>query len=490
MERLNLRNTTFIIPLYLESEDRKLNLHITLAYLSKHLDTNIIILEHDTVSKVPQILENLNLDTNIKYVFSENKAGNDIFHRTRFLNEMLDLVETQVVVNYDVDILLRPDVYFECQEKILDGSDLIYPYFWGDSQYQIHSPGRHTIHTTNDIDLIAPQHMAITRSEYGHCQFFSTKSYREGGMENENFISYGPEDKERGYRFQKLGYKVEWLNNMVYHIEHSRGVNSSSANPHMANNNNFLSQVQSYTEGELRHYYDNIGYLSKYSNQHVVPELISEPIPEPYVEDEKNIANKIFHEEVQRWFEDDGDLTHRLSYDLTDNSNIIDVGGYRGEWAAAMFANHMCNIEVFEPVSEYWQFIHNRFLKNTKIIAHKSGLSHKTETIDIVKKSQESSMFIEAGDDVLEAIYMLDINDHLANCGIVDLIKINIEGSEYDIFENISDDSLNKLKNIQIQFHSFVDNCITRRDAIRERLAITHDCTYCYDFVWENWRLK
>ena len=37
-----------------------------------------------------------------------------------------------------------------------------------------------------------------------------TEIYKKAYGENENFISYGPEDQERAYRFKKLGYKVEW----------------------------------------------------------------------------------------------------------------------------------------------------------------------------------------------------------------------------------------------------------------------------------------
>src|ERR1017187_8584317 len=126
--KLDLTKTTFIIPIYIESQDRKTNLTITLSYLFKHLDTNVIVLEHDTVSKVPNILKELNLENKLTYIFSKNESGNDVFHRTKFLNQMLHCVKTPVVVNYDVDILLKPEVYLECQNKILSGSDLIYPY--------------------------------------------------------------------------------------------------------------------------------------------------------------------------------------------------------------------------------------------------------------------------------------------------------------------------------------------------------------------------
>lgn len=262
--KLNLTDTTFIIPIYIESPDRALNVKIVLSYLLKHLDTNIIILEHDIKPKVPEILEQLGIKDKIKYIFSENISGHDVFHRTKFLNEMLYQVTTKVVVNYDTDVLFNPEVYLECQNKILTGSDLIYPYFWGDSQRQVYNSGRNKIQADLTLDSLIESDYNTCRSEFGHCQFFNTNSYREGGMENEMFISYGPEDKERGYRFNKLGYKVEWLNNIVYHIEHSRGINSSSKNPHISTNNNVLSTIQSLTAEQLKEYYRNIEYIKKY----------------------------------------------------------------------------------------------------------------------------------------------------------------------------------------------------------------------------------
>jgi hypothetical protein len=35
-----------------------------------------------------------------------------------------------------------------------------------------------------------------------------------------------------------------------------------------------------------------------------------------------------------------------------------------------------------------------------------------------------------------------------------------------------------------------VDHAFDRMRAIQEQLAITHQLTYQYEFVWENWRLK
>ena len=68
-------------------------------------------------------------------------------------------------------------------------------------------------------------------------------------------------------------------------------------------------------------------------------------------------------------------------------------------------------------------------------------------------------------------------------------MKINIEGGEYPLLESISDAGmLNSVDNFQIQFHDFVDDAVARRAAVLESLSQTHECTWCYEFVWENWK--
>jgi hypothetical protein len=260
---INLKEATFIIPIGIESNDREINTFITLSYLCKHLNTNIIIYEFDEESKVELILNKIDKgNTSINHIFK--KKDQNLFHRTKFLNEMLVLVKTPVVINYDVDILLEPFVYRKCVDKIINGQDLVYPYFWGDSQKRIYYNGRDKIKGSLDLSVLNNDDIDTVRSEYGHCQFFDTNSYKKGGMENELFISYAPEDQERGYRFKTLGYNVEWSDDLVYHIEHTRGENSSSANPMMSHNNNLFKMIKSLNIGSLISYYENIEYIKKY----------------------------------------------------------------------------------------------------------------------------------------------------------------------------------------------------------------------------------
>ena len=377
-----------------------------------------------------------------------------------------------VVVNYDVDVLLQPEVYLDCQNKILAGVDLIYPYFWGDSQYQVNYSGRNLVQSTGSLANLESRNVAIARSEYGHCQFFNAKSYRAGGMENESFISYGPEDKERGLRFKKLGYKVQWENNYVYHLEHTRGSDSSTQNPHMDHNNRLFTGLEKLNKEELRNHYNRVAYINK------------------YIMNEKEEAQGIFFREVSRWFADGGDATFRLNYNLNSDSTVLDIGGFQGGFASDIYSMYKPTIHVFEPIKKHADFISNRFKLNDSINIHNVALGNRNSHETIIVSAESSSLFIDSTGKQMENIEILAFNEYVDDIEHVGLAKINIEGSEFDLLESISDKNLIKLENLQIQFHTFVDNCITRRDAIRARLQKTHVCTYCYDFVWENWELK
>ena len=64
-----------------------------------------------------------------------------------------------------------------------------------------------------------------------------------------------------------------------------------------------------------------------------------------------------------------------------------------------------------------------------------------------------------------------------------------IEGSEYPLLIHLAKlNSLDLVEEYQIQFHNFIPDAIPKRDNIIEYLSQTHKRTWCYYFVWENWK--
>lgn len=195
--------------------------------------------------------------------------------------------------------------------------------------------------------------------------------------------------------------------------------------------------------------------------------------------------------EFGRWFADFGDSTHRLNYDLNKDSVYIDVGAYIGDFAKKIHDKFKCYVYCFEPLDCYFQQITKTFAGIDNVEYYCIGLGNKNENVDMNIDNDASSAYKKGQHVQTVSIRKIDDVFNKLNIKHVDLIKINIEGAEYDLLDYIIEKQLHKkMKNIQIQFHDFYPNAHERRELIRNALKDTHDLTYDYAFVWENWRLK
>jgi FkbM family methyltransferase len=191
------------------------------------------------------------------------------------------------------------------------------------------------------------------------------------------------------------------------------------------------------------------------------------------------------------WFKDNGDKTLRLDYQLDSRSVVFDLGGYEGQWASDIFSKYSCYIHVFEPHPAYCLNIKKRFYPNPKITVYEFGLSNENKKLEMNVSFDSSSLYKRGGEFV--DICLVDCRDFFKTNRVsqIDLLKINIEGGEYDLLECLVETHyLKNIKNIQIQFHDFVPQALERMRNIQTRLSDTHTLTYQYEFVWENWKLK
>jgi FkbM family methyltransferase len=191
-----------------------------------------------------------------------------------------------------------------------------------------------------------------------------------------------------------------------------------------------------------------------------------------------------------QWLKDKGELK-RFDYPLNENSIVFDLGGYKGEFTEEIYNKFNCTVYVFEPVYELFKIIKDKFNKNDKINVFNFGLSDCNKSLEINLADNASSIYGKNG--VKETIKLVSIFDFISENKIhyVDLLKINIEGGEYEVLpELINKGYVVNIENLQIQFHDFVDDAISKREKIINNLSKTHSSTFSYYMVWENWRLK
>lgn len=267
---IDLKNTTFIIPIKIEHDDRYRNAKVVLNYINSNFKTNVFI--HETArgeSKLDFLSDLGNLNIKL-WKFDEADYDQPIpFHRTKYLNIMLDSVETPVTINYDIDVILDPSNYKECEEMITSGvADVIFPYENGNGQFMVEMGFDYEGFANSNYDinfLNSSNSKTAAPAECGHCIFFNTDVYKKRGGENENFISYGPEDKERMYRFQKLENIVVWREGKhVFHFEHHRGNDSWVTNPYFQHNWKVFDDIKLMDKHTLEEYYKNQDYTNLY----------------------------------------------------------------------------------------------------------------------------------------------------------------------------------------------------------------------------------
>jgi FkbM family methyltransferase len=197
--------------------------------------------------------------------------------------------------------------------------------------------------------------------------------------------------------------------------------------------------------------------------------------------------------EVRRWFMNNGDHTLRLDYPLREDSVVFDLGGYHGDFAASMVERYNCHVHVFEPMPEFARMCATRFAGNSKVRVLPFGLSSTNGEFRISAAADGSSIVRSNAATESIAVQVRAFAEYVNEAGVdkIDLMKINIEGGEYDVLPHvIAQGWIGRIAHLQIQFHDFVEGHLAKRDAIRAQLAATHAETWCYWFVWENWSIQ
>jgi FkbM family methyltransferase len=194
-----------------------------------------------------------------------------------------------------------------------------------------------------------------------------------------------------------------------------------------------------------------------------------------------------------RWLKSNySDPFIRLDWNLTEKSIVFDVGAYRGDWTNFIFAQSLATVHAFDPV--YGPTLLQHFKNVPKIHVHPYGLGGETRSAPIAVNGGSSSFcYYPNHPNVMKAeicSFQDFLRDWPEDIESIDLMKINSEGSEFELLEEIIRLGWHKrIRNFQIQFHDFMPRAVERRQAIAGELNQSHTRVYYYPWVWEVWRL-
>ena len=227
--QLRLHDISFLFVLCLDSIERLENIIGSLNFLIKNFEITIVVLE---IAPYKKIETKKLLGKNIQYQFF--KDSDSIFHRTRYINQMVLEATTQFISVWDTDVIIAPGQIIQGFELLASvEADFVIPY------------DKHALDTTPIIRKLFLEDGEIETLEQNRSKMkemyapnpldgafmANREAYIEAGMENEDFYGWGMEDGERFYRWQRLGYKIKRVPGPLYHLSHGRGINSMFHNP-------------------------------------------------------------------------------------------------------------------------------------------------------------------------------------------------------------------------------------------------------------------
>ena len=209
------------------------------------------------------------------------------FHRTRYLNLMLEQTTTEFVCNHDADILLPSFSLFQAMTFLrgLSAVDFVYPYSHMNSrQSQVRvfleadglQPALVAAISGDFTNVLLEGNTLLWNAAYGQSIFARTSSYKAVGGECEEFVSWGAEDVERYVRFIKFGYGVARVNDgNVFHLEHERKADSGSTNPYFEANEKLWSKLQEMNQKEIYNWFSTKDWVKEHKFELAMKRIIS-----------------------------------------------------------------------------------------------------------------------------------------------------------------------------------------------------------------------
>jgi len=252
--KTDLKDTTFIMPVRLDSIARLENLILAVNCIQKYFDTNIFVLEaapycNGIISCALQ---------NVSYLFVEDK--DPVFYKTHYLNRMAKEVKTNILAIWDVDVILEPNQILDSVQNLREGNcDVAYP-FNGD-YFDVSDIFRGHYFVNQDIEFLKKNKDKMDTlykvdgviGAVGGAIFIKTESYLNSGMDNEDFYGWGLEDGERYYRWLELDYKIYRNKDCLFHLSHPRDSNGKfrSIN-HVRKATHDFNEIVNYGKEELQ----------------------------------------------------------------------------------------------------------------------------------------------------------------------------------------------------------------------------------------------
>ena len=187
-----------------------------------------------------------------------------------------------------------------------------------------------------------------------------------------------------------------------------------------------------------------------------------------------------------------------LLEDITDESIIFDCGGYKGHTSELIleickkYKNVSPYIYIYEPVKSWSKRLKRIFESYPKVTIINKAITNEVGRKMIyirIRNPEDASLKYTKNYSKKQEVITSTLKEEMKQLNIprIDLLKLNIEGSESDVIESITPDMVKKINQITINFHT---NTIYPCTNILNNLGYNAIQLYDNDGLFTSYKIK
>lgn len=129
-----------------------------------------------------------------------------------------------------------------------------------------------------------------------------------------------------------------------------------------------------------------------------------------------------------------------LQSSLNENSIVMDIGAYTGNWADQVLKKYNCRLYLLEPVPSFFETLQQKYQNNERVKMKNLGVHPYTKTFYIDEIDGDATILQEGKNSTSTMlIHLMPLTDIMDSWNLqhIDLLQINIEGAEYDVLDDL-----------------------------------------------------
>jgi len=157
---------------------------------------------------------------------------------------------------------------------------------------------------------------------------------------------------------------------------------------------------------------------------------------------------------------------------LTPDSVVIDVGGNNGGFSHRILNDYQCNVICYEPDPTAYNHLKDSIHSNKFVMVNKAVAGHNGQRLFYCASPMNGGNSLFPGSPEFERLsgastYLIEsmsFDDVIQPFPQIDMVKMDCEGSEFEIIRESNIEGFKKIRQLSIEFHDFCFKSFSKKD--------------------------